>query len=539
MSDLVVENRDRKLDKPGGVLERLDASRREVVQLCGEKGMALFTFLLSSSMLMPGQEDMATFSPKSLSNVALQLGWSPDTVKRYVAVFRATNLLQHYHDHRREVRLHIPLGPYIPLTNFTALDELIGRRKKQQQLARSFKTRYIVRFGDPTQTHSDETRAELDALKAILDDEHLEPLKRQRLQIKIADLLTHFAEKAENSRVGDPNNVLDEGKAVQEREPPSTGQDSGDPNGVQEVLCSAKPSRCGDLEGQQGDPLQQHPISSPLGPELQGDQNCHQEDPTHSHIVHTEVLSSTQEVPQGDPNQKLGDSLLLSHAQQPLATNPLGDSDSLVVQRSGDPHQQVTEGDLLTYNVNSLINDIPTDNAKRKQVAEFLGKVLEDDANTFRKYLKLFTQYKPEVIGRAFLCTMVLMHREHWSIHRPGGFFTSQCWALSGQTDLNGYTLEEVEEWLSAFGDLSYGDLLSALTAAPTPKPASVSLHQTGSASGVKKSDPSSFGANHIVARKKRTYGMHFTGLPSERRGFNTTGSLTPPAEKREYCRAK
>lgn len=214
MSDLVVENRDHRFDKPGGLWEHLDASRREVVQLCGEKGMALFTFLLSSSMIMPGREDMAIFSLQRLSDVALQLGWSPDTVKRYVAVFRATNLVQHYHDRRREVTLHIPLGPYTPLTNFTALDELIGKRKKQQQLALKVKTRYIVRFGDPTQAHSDETRAKLDALKAILDDEHLEPLKRQRLQIKIADLLIHFAGKTERSRVGDPNDVLDEGKAV-------------------------------------------------------------------------------------------------------------------------------------------------------------------------------------------------------------------------------------------------------------------------------------------------------------------------------------
>jgi hypothetical protein len=491
--------------------------------------MALFTFLLSSSMIMPGWEDVAVFSLQRLSDVALQLGWSPDTVKRYVAVFRAVNLVQHYHDRRREVTLHISLGPYIPLTNFIALDELIGKRKKQQQLALKIKTRYIVRFGDPTQAHSDETYAKLAELKAILDNEHLEPLKRQRLQVKITDLLIHFAGKAENSRVGDPNSVLHEKEAPQEGRRPGTVRDVGDLNGVQEVLCSAKTSRHGDLEGQLGDPLRQSSISSLSGPELQGDQTCRQEDLMPYCAVDSIALSTTQEVPQGGPNRKLGDSLLPSRAQQPLETNTLGDSDSQVVRQLGDPHQQVMEDDLLTHNVNSLISNIPTDNAKRQRVAQFLGKVLEDDANVFKKYLKLFSQYSPEVIGRAFLCTMVLIHREHWSIHRPGGFFTAQCWALSGQADLKGYTLGEVEEWLCAFGNLPYGDLVSALTSPPTMKPAPVPAllvatpHQAGPVSVVKKGLPGFFGADNIVARKKRTYGMHFTGLPSGRKGFNNT----------------
>jgi hypothetical protein len=105
---------------------------------------------------------------------------------------------------------------------------------------------------------------------------------------------------------------------------------------------------------------------------------------------------------------------------------------------------------------------------------------------------------------------------------------------------LKGYTLGEVEEWLHAFGNLPYGDLVSALVRPPTtePVPAPASLvatsHQAVPASVVKKGV--SFGTDAIVARKKRTYGMHFTGLPSERRGFNTTGSLAPPHMTAEHA---
>src|SRR5262249_19606695 len=152
-----------------------------------------------------------------------------------------------------------------------------------------------------------------------------EPLKRQRLQIKIADLLIHFAGTAGNSRVGDPDGVLYEEDATQERRRPGTGRGAGDLNGVQEVLCSVKTSKHEDLEGQQGDPLRRSPISSPLDPEPQGDLNCRQEDLTPSRTVDSVLFLFSQEVSQGDPDQKLGDSLLPSHVQQPRETNPSGD----------------------------------------------------------------------------------------------------------------------------------------------------------------------------------------------------------------------
>lgn len=101
MSFVEVEEKE-PLD-PGGEhgKKHLETSRSEIVkQLCGEKGHTLFTFLLTSATHHPGQEQIAIVSLRRLRDVAVQLGWSPDTVKRYVAVFRALGLVQHYHDHR-------------------------------------------------------------------------------------------------------------------------------------------------------------------------------------------------------------------------------------------------------------------------------------------------------------------------------------------------------------------------------------------------------------------------------------------------------
>ncbi len=568
--------------------ERLDTSRHEIVQLCGEKGMALFTFLLSSSMIMSEREDVAVFSNSRLSDVALQLGWSPDTVKRYVAVFRALNLVQHYHDQHREVTLHIPLGPYPHLTNFTGLDELMRTRKKQQQLARSVKTRYIMRFGDPTQAYSPEIHYELAELKAILDNEHLEPLKRQRLQIKIADLLI----RAAGTRVGDLNHVLNTSEAVQERRLPDNVRDVGDSNGVQEVTSHTRVIRQGDLNHSTGDSLQQPSVSlSPIKQPL-GDLNRKQGDK--AHVLALASPSQPEQV--GDLGRRMGD----SKQPFPLRTDPLGDSkermgdEACVIasastpqserlgdskKRMGDPipspitpaskstvtqappsedrqeqmgdskqpfplqadtlgDEQERMGDseelvdgLLTYNVNVnyIINNISKDNVIRKRLAQFLGEKLEDDRNAFKKYLHIFKQYESKIIGRAFISTMVLMHREHWSLDRPGGFFTAQCRALSGQANLKGYSENDVEEWLRLWGDLPYDDLLRALTAPPAaklpPVPSSAVANRSTPASLMKNAE------NRSLPRiqQKRTYGMHYTGLAAGRPGFNSTGSLTPP----------
>ncbi len=188
-----------------------------------------------------------------------------------------------------------------------------------------------------------------------------------------------------------------------------------------------------------------------------------------------------------------------------------GDSDQ-------KPLLEVQEDDFATYNVTYIINTI-TSNVQRKRIAQFFGKVLEEDVTVFAKYLKLFNEFSPEIIGRAYLSTMVLVHHAHWSIDRPGAFFTSQCRALSGQTPLKKYTHEDVEAWSQKWGNLPYPELLKALDPPPSPRmPQKTHSHPAGTLLSKGSSAKSSFSNKSGGSQyKKRTYGMHYTGRPSGR----------------------
>lgn len=544
---LVEMETEHGLDSGGGPWERLDASRRKIVELCGEKGKALFLFLLESSTIMPGQDDVAVFSQQRLCDVALQLGWSPDTVKRYVAVFRAVNLVHHYHDCRREVRLHIPLGPYVSLTNFTVLDELIGKRKKQRQLALKVKTHYIMRFGDPTQTHSDEMRTKLQELTAILDNEHLEPLKRQRLQMKIADLIAHFAK---GYFMGDSKHLLGDQPATPERQKPGTSFDEGGSNETMEAFCLAKrgaqrkePGHEGDSNGQQGDSTISTSSTSGRDTRQVGDSNQQLGDSTPYALRQQGHYAQATQYKLGDSNQPQGDLTAQDRVQSSQKEGQMGDSKVQVVLKKGDSNLQavveVNANTPYTYNITYLINNITGDNVIRKRLAQFLASVLEKSEYengypTFSKYLKAFKLYSPDVIGRAFLATMFLLHRKNWQTS-PGATFTNQCKVLSGQKPLAHYTLDDVEEWLRIWGHLPYPELIVAMAAPPPaqqlPEPAALITTP-------RQDSPASHGLPGYTGggasiKKKRTYGLQYTGRPiTVNKGTHNLSGPTRPSEK-------
>lgn len=567
------------LDPGGGHWDRLDVSRREIVHhLCGEKGLALFSFLLESSTIDPTQEHLAVCSLQRLCDVAAQLGWSADTVKRYVAVFRAVNLVHHYHTCHREVMLHLPLGLYTPLTNFSALDELIGKRKKQRQLALKVKMHYIVRFGDPTQAHSEEMRQTLQEVKVILDDEHLEPLKRERLQMKIADMFTRFMNKEGEHASGDLNSLPGNRQTVPQRQGKGTSFIEGDSKEAAGVSCGAsregqkeEPLREGDSNRQQGDFIAGNNLSllqsvgqeGDLNPqegdlvpstsseserhaEDMGDSNQQEGDLTLDILVATDSSSQVTQYEQGDSKTQQGDSTAQKNGQQPQKEGQMGDLTQQMKLEVGDSAQQaVVEVNInapYTYNVNYLISNIGGNSVIRKQLAQFLAKVLEksDYDNgypTYTKYLKAFKVYNPDVVGRAFLATMVLVHRKNWQSRKLGATFTDQCKILSGQLPFAYYSLDEVEEWLKTWGNLPYSELISALAAPPQapissqPAPLVSALRQTSPLPSVAgQSGVSGYATRTKTTKKKgRTYGMHYTGRPSENKSFNSCGPARPP----------
>jgi hypothetical protein len=568
MSLVATQPVERKHDPgPEGLWERLDASRREVVELCGEKGKALFVFLLQSSTMLSEQDDIAICSLQRLHDVAAQLGASPDTVKRYVAVFRALSLVSHYHDHRREVKLHIPLGSYSLLTNFSAFDELIGKRQKQRQLALKVKTRYITRYGDPTLVYSDEARTTFQELSTILEGEHIEPLKRQRLQMKLADLMSQLVRKAMPS-LGDSNESIDHRQGASFNRRADMAPREGDSDDILEAFCHAKqtgqeekPPLMGDLNESEGDSFSHGSASSLRQDTSMGDSNSQEGDPKllsstpstlqpgrqedsmqqegdriPSPSIQIDVLPQPIEKVQGDSISQKGDSL----TQQRDTKEPVGDSIPSDVLKEGDSISQraveAQENAPYTYNVHYLISNLKENSVIRKRLAQFLASVLEKNEYengypTFSKYLKAFKEYAPEVIGRAFLVTMVLLHRKHWHIERPGATFTDQCRVLSGQKPLAHYTLDEVEEWLKTWGHLAYPELLVAVATATEqqvrePAPLRTESRKTAMQNKYTGYTGSSSG-------RRRTFGLQYTGRPvtgDERVRY--LGSPMPPSEK-------
>lgn len=575
----------------------LDSSRQEVVQLCGEKGRALFSFFLASSTR---EENTAVVPLTRLADIARQLGWSADTVKRYVAVFRAINLVSHYRG-----KLLLPLGIYTPLTTFSALDELAGKRDKQRQLALKVKARYILRYGDPSQSYSEHMRQTLQGIKAILDDEHLEPLKRERLQMKIAEMITNLAgiehyqgdpkavqgdvpanslrQKPDRAfAMGDPN--ARQRDRVDHIPPaaPTTGEDTGDPNVHQgDPIISSLPSASetkheGDLKNAKGDSVEHTSLllrSLRSAEKNRGDSNTHQGDPKSSTpfpsaqgATHKGDLKATQ----GDPKPHLspqgqettgpmGDSDAIQGDLKAYDKGLMGDSNGQVVLKEGDLTAQARSEALVealpTYNVNYLISNITSNNVKRskkhddvkrneknEEIAKFLARVLEKyeyegGKPTFRKYLAAFNHYTPEVIGRAFLVTMVLLHQKRWSIRNLGATFTYQCKTLSGDPDhpFDRYTLEDVETWLKIWGDLPYPELITTLES-PEPEPTKPEPAQLVKATESRTGAPSASASKRLTGyagyshaypgKPQRTYGMHYSRLGS---GRYNTGTSRPP----------
>lgn len=120
---------------------------------------------------------------------------------------------------------------------------------------------------------------------------------------------------------------------------------------------------------------------------------------------------------------------------------------------------------LRNVHVDSIYTFITTYTLREPQrVAEFLAEQLEGDRRVYPKYQKLFhVQEKqtrdPHVVAAAFICTMVRWYRDQWNIsNRPGGFFTKRC------REYDAGVPEEVEEWITSYGQLSSAALLEALT---------------------------------------------------------------------------
>lgn len=176
-------------------------------------------------------------------------------------------------------------------------------------------------------------------------------------------------------------------------------------------------------------------------------------------------------------------------SSSPAAASP-NSSPSGRLERASSSMSLPTEPVLVDAplrNVLDICNYIKTyTHSEPRRIAEMLAEELEQDRRVAPKYLKLLrepgkTPRDPHVIAAAFLTTLIRLHRDRWTIERPGGFFTVRC----REYDLA--IPQEVEEWVTQYGTLSLAEIRSALASA---SPASHPRRQEASSQPFTKPAP-------------------------------------------------
>lgn len=203
--DMKIEQKHKKhiqIETPAStILEQIDQSTLHIIQQLFTKpgnGMAFLASILHfaevQQMALPGIEgttNVAVISLQTIRELAQKIRWGYDTTHKYVVVFCALNLLMKRRSEGR-IQLLFPLEQYTPPSTLQALDKLIEHsRPKVQQFARRVKHRCILYDILPQERglmeeYSTREQRLLLQLQSILQDEHIEPVKRQRLLQRIS-----------------------------------------------------------------------------------------------------------------------------------------------------------------------------------------------------------------------------------------------------------------------------------------------------------------------------------------------------------------
>ncbi|GCE24190.1 hypothetical protein [Dictyobacter kobayashii] len=246
--------------------EQIDASRQGVLlNTCRPRAVELYKKLLNLATIeySPEQGAVAVLVCPTIRALAQWLRGSYDVILRYISIFKALGLVQHFTSRKKGTHLYLPLGPYRPLTSFAALNNLIlSRRYKLGQLADQAMRLYIKHYGDP-ERHIYPTTT-IQQLKATCEQLLQGPLNQESIQLlhtHVASLVACFQDPSQR---GDLTAL------------------KGDPKGKAWHTCSYQ---TGDLETQKGDFYAMH--SEERAP--------------------IEDLNAPGRSPQGDPSSQKGD----------------------------------------------------------------------------------------------------------------------------------------------------------------------------------------------------------------------------------------
>lgn len=557
------EHQETRHTLPIGVpQERVDPHTLELLErLFGTKGLQFLAAFLrlaeakQHALADLGVADCAVITTKTIRELAKRIGWGYDTTEKYLVVLCALQFLSKEKS-AQGITYSFPLHRYTPQqTSLDALETVIKRyRPKVQSFARKAKKRLLVSLhGQKSPILPVVARESLppafdlpaveEDIARIMGEELGNGLLPQRLLLRITGALRyrcHLDTPQIPAQYGDQvASVLPDASPFSE---PKGDSASGS------LPLESSASKNGDSVA--FSLPQQSPVS-----EHTGDFPSLNESPISTKGNSFVALVSRNgrlDPEKGRLSPQKGDSPLMASEPASPEKSPFseqnGDSEQVISSENGrfsaetgdfpSESPEVCVSAPYTYNVSYLITTITKgDNVIRKRIAQFLAKTLEksDYENgypTFSKYLKAFKQYTPEVIGRAFLVTMVLVHGRGWQVDSLGATFTTQCKILSGQKPLATYTLDEVEEWMRSWEHLAYPDLLAAVAAPaiaqPDPEPASLI---PGSQKGAPKT--SGYLGRQTYKKGNRTYGMHYTGEATIlNKGTNNWGSPGPPSGK-------
>jgi hypothetical protein len=199
------------------ILRRTDPSRTQIIQqiFCspGNGPQILFQMLRFAEvkqMALPGiegQTDVAVISLQNLRELAKKIHYGYDTTHKYVIVFCALNLLVKVRQEGR-IQLLFPLQHYVPPPTTQALDKLIKySRPKVRQFATRVKQRCILygiisENGSQHKEYSTSEQQLLRQLYAIIQDEKIGPVKRQRLFKRIgSEIISDLFDPSNSSGV--------------------------------------------------------------------------------------------------------------------------------------------------------------------------------------------------------------------------------------------------------------------------------------------------------------------------------------------------
>ncbi len=457
--------------EPSGVAqERMDPYTLEIVQRLFPRGIQFLALLLRYALVkqfaLPGWPeavDAAMIQVQSLRVLAKRIGWSYDTVEKYVIVFCALGLLYKERS-RTAITLYFPLGRYTPPASLDLLDEIEqDYRPKAQQFAKRVRRRFVATFSalpvSPAPADASAgVPAPFDLPGTLLDIERtlreegvqLAPQQQQRIRIKITGVLRSRCTQA----------VLPaESRLSSEETDDSLWLESPASEGTGNSWPTSLPQK-GRLSQQKEDFVATKTIRNGRLPRKTGD----------SSFVHHDKESTFLEQ-KGDFAHKVAD-------RESTLSSEKVDSDRHQMPRKGRLSSQTGDssariGDSETYeealNVN-VISKIHLLNVNVRQVAIYLCHLFKEvPKNKAGFYTHLYDKLEcrdTDLWLAALIETAQSLSRQKTEM--PGRYFYSRCVELH-QNGIPPRTLQLVQR-VQQDGTLTYQQLLETLQQPPVTR---------------------------------------------------------------------